>query len=354
VSRAEYGHGAVYKRGRRWWIRYPDGKGGQRYESVGLDESKAHRLLERRLVEAEDDRLPAKARERRVTVGDLLDGLVKDLTARQKDSAHSTALVIKPLREAFGDKRASAVTKADISQFIINCRKDGYADETIGRMVRCLKQAFGLQKAVQQPDWPEIPHGKARDRLVEPAEQAALIAAFEDETYRSMCEFYFCTGWRGGEIRKLEWRHVGTDSIRLISENSKTNEPRNYPLVGDVLEIIARRRTARIPACPYVFHRHYKQVGYRSWLYAWDAAAAKAGLAGVKPHDARRAFATESVNSGIDPQTVMALTGHKTPAMLNRYRIISADTLAKAIERREQFVTEQQKPRKVIPIKRIA
>jgi integrase len=364
LSRAAYGHGAVYKRGKRWWIRYPDGHSGQRYESAGLDRAKAEKLLERRLVEAEDDRLPAKTKERRKTINDLLDGLVGDLVARQKDSAHGTDLVLEPVRKALGGKRAASLTKADITAYIVAAREK-YADETIGRQLRCLKQAYGLQKAVAAPDWPPIPHGIARDRLVEPAEQRALIAALDDECYRDMAEFYFATGWRGGEIRKLEWRHVRDDTIRLVAENTKTDTARDYPLVGAVAEIIKRRAAKRVPACSYVFHWRYRQVNYFTWLKAFKAAAVKAGLGtydpnrqkghryqGPTPHDSRRAFATESVNSGVDPQVVMKLTGHKTPRMLDRYRIISADTLARAIEKREQFVSEQQKPRKVIPLKR--
>ena len=98
MSRASWGRGNVYQRGGRYWIRYPDGNGKQRRESAGTDPGKAQQLLERRLVEVEDGRIPVKPKERRRTVNDLLGELVKEYTIQQRRSIGTLRSSIKHVR----------------------------------------------------------------------------------------------------------------------------------------------------------------------------------------------------------------------------------------------------------------
>ena len=76
------------------------------------------------------------------------------------------------------------------------------------------------------------------------------------------------------------------DTIRLVAENSKTDEARDFPLFGAVADIIARRKEARSLVTPFVFQRNNKAISHRVWLRAWHAAARKTGLTGARPHDA--------------------------------------------------------------------
>ena len=39
------------------------------------------------------------------------------------------------------------------------------------------------------------------------------------------------------------------------------------------------------------------------------------------------------IHAGVDPHTVVALSGHRTPSMLKRYHIIALDDLRRAAER---------------------
>jgi hypothetical protein len=186
------GTGRIFQRHQTLWIAYcVDGK--ERRESAHTgDYDKAERLLNRRNVEAEDRRLPAPAKERKKTVADLCKALEADYAARQCDSAHNLKSVFKPVREAFDGKRASSVTTQDLTDFIVERRSEGYADESISRMLRSLRQAFRLQSALPIPKFPPIPHGKPRDVLIAPAEQRRLLAAMTDPDYRDATEFSLC------------------------------------------------------------------------------------------------------------------------------------------------------------------
>ena len=43
------------------------------------------------------------------------------------------------------------------------------------------------------------------------------------------------------------------------------------------------------------------------------------------------------IDSGVDPHTAMAFSGHRTPSMLRRYHIIDLDELRRAAERAQRY-----------------
>lgn len=197
--------------------------------------------------------------------------------------------------------------------------------------------------------------------LIAPAEQRRLLAAITDESYRDAAEFKFVTGWRGDEVMTLQWKYIRHDSgtIRLVEQYSKTGEPRDFPLIGTVAKIIARWEKKRLSHCSFVFHRGGRAIGYTNWRRAWQRAACSTGFGrmdpnghyqGVNLHDTRRAFMTDSIDSGMDPQQAKTLSGHKTNAMLERYRIVRKGPLVRAIERREQYVEQRTKERKIVAL----
>ena len=52
--------------------------------------------------------------------------------------------------------------------------------------------------------------------------------------------------------------------------------------------------------------------------------------AGRLVHDLRRSGVKHLIGAGVDPHTVMAFSGHRTPSMLRRYHIIALDDLRAA------------------------
>lgn len=353
MSFKSWGRGNIFKQEKSsfWWIRYPDGTGKQRRESAKTeDEAKARQLLERRLLEIERGEKPATARERRRTINELIDELEKDYANRERDSAHNLKSVMKPIRDLLGERRAISVTTADLNCFILERREAGSAHETINRQLRHLAQAFRLQDAIPLPKFPPLPKGRARDVYIAPAEQERLLAAFTESHYRDATAFKFATGWRGNEVLTLQWKHVHDDRIRLIAENTKGNEARDYPLTGTVAEIIERWRKKRSPISPLVFHLKGRALSYPTWRRRWRSAALKAGLQGVSLHDARRAFVTDTINAGVDLSTTMMLSGHKTDSMVRRYHISTTEALKRAIEKREQYVESRAAERKVVSL----
>ena len=55
------------------------------------------------------------------------------------------------------------------------------------------------------------------------------------------------------------------------------------------------------------------------WKTAFKTACHKAGLEGLHFHDLRHTFVTRKVREGHDYKRIMAITGHKTFAVFQRY-----------------------------------
>ena len=127
-------------------------------------------------------------------------------------------------------------------------------------------------------------------------------------------------------------------------EESKNKRPRTVPfttdpkaagmIFGAIGDVIARRLRARTPAddgARYVFHRNGHQLG--GFRKAWETACDAAGRPGLLFHDLRRSAVRNLVDAGIDQRVAMAITGHQTISVFQRYRIVNDDDVRKALER---------------------
>jgi len=68
--------------------------------------------------------------------------------------------------------------------------------------------------------------------------------------------------------------------------------------------------------------------------------ATAVGLSGRIVHDLRRSGVRHLIHAGVDPHTVMAFSGHRTPSMLKRYHIIALDDLRAAAAKGDAYSGE--------------
>ena len=118
--------------------------------------------------------------------------------------------------------------------------------------------------------------------------------------------------------------------------------------------MLARQAEQRRLDCPYVFHRNGRQI--RDIYHAWRLAAERAGRPGLMLHDFRRSTARNLVRSGVSERVAMAVTGHKTRAIFDRYNIVSETDLRDASAKMSAYVTDaeprenRESQRRVVPI----
>jgi integrase len=182
----------------------------------------------------------------------------------------------------------------------------------------------------------------------------------------------YTTGWRKSAMRTLEWARdlklefdagiVVGGTLTLQPSNAKNKRAQRLPLTGDLLEVIRRAWTEREPECPYVFHDRDRprkpnddRVGaIGNFKSAWSTACEKAGFTGLFVHDLRRSGARNLVRAGVPEHIAMAITGHRTRSMFDRYDIASDEDLTNALDRvtvyNERRATETPK---VVPLRQV-
>jgi len=87
-----------------------------------------------------------------------------------------------------------------------------------------------------------------------------------------------------------------------------------------------------------VLTKVFPDVSASTFKRAWLKATRAAGLPALTPHDLRRSFARNAVRGGVSEGVVMALTGHRTRSMLDRYNITAAADLVEGIRRIDAFL----------------
>jgi integrase len=161
-------------------------------------------------------------------------------------------------------------------------------------------------------------------------DEVDALSAHLDADLADVVRFLFWSAWRVGEVRTLQWRDYdrSEQTLRLRPEHSKNTHGRVLPLVGELAAIIARRLEARRLDCPFIFHRNGAPLG--DFRKPWKRACGEIGLAGRLIHDLRRSGVRHLIGAGVDPHTVMAFSGHRTPSMLRRYHILNVEDLRTA------------------------
>jgi integrase len=146
---------------------------------------------------------------------------------------------------------------------------------------------------------------------------------------------------RKGEIASLRWEDMDGDMIILSGKNAKNGEDRKIPCVGELEELIARRRAARVMAvgdtvmlCELIFHRGGKPI--REFRKSWAHACGKAGIRRLF-HDLRRSAVRDMTRAGVPQNVAMSISGHRTISMFKRYDIVDESDQRNALQRTQEY-----------------
>lgn len=359
-------------RGGIWHIRFRDKRGRSRSQSTKLHSSpKNDILVHKKLIAFEVDLLRGKLPSQAVKIGALLDDVINDYVVNAKKSVELTKDRVKNhLRPFFGELRADRFSAADWREYVT--LRQAETDElyaasngTINRERAILMRGFSLGRQAGRVDAvPYIPRLKENPPppLFITRNELESLCRHLPEYLGNATRFAFLTGWRLGEIRQLQWRHVSFEvgEIRLDEGTTKNGEGRVFPLTAELRALLSACQTAsrtpdRAPRAgivpregmptltPFVFHYQGRPIG---WIYqSWDKAAKAIGKPGLMFKHMRNSAIVEMDRLGIPVKSIMALVGHKTIKMFLHYRRLDSRdlTVAKEMMERAQTVRSETK-----------
>jgi len=201
---------------------------------------------------------------------------------------------------------------------------------TIGKALTEEEKQRLLKTAVMRPEW-----------------ETAYLAAI-------LC---LNTTARGCELKGLQWSDLDLFAKTLTIRTSKTSAgERVVPLTDVAASALARlRRRAEgfgtVEPSHYVFAAFvpkftfsgknvidYNVTGFdptrhlNSWRSAWRTLTKKAGLPGFRFHDLRHCAITQLAENGASDSTIMAIAGHVSRRMLERYSHVRMEAKRNAME----------------------
>lgn len=330
----------------RYYVRFQDWKGIHRKFPAGTDLKGAR--TKKKIVLGENERRVDFDRQK--TQGTTFTTWAKaylERFAQGKRSYKEDVRHVQVLSDFFGPLLLSHVTRIKVEEFKQlrknrqTWRGDPVSDAYCNRELACLRHILRL--AVEEGMLEVAPlvrlykENNARDKALREEEYQRLLAVAPPHLQRlTICAYE--TGMRAGEITNLTWDKVDlkTGFIRLIAEDTKTNEKRAIPispLLRETLEELRKeQREEKIAAIRGpVFTWHGNPIGRQGWKRSWATACRKAGLDGLHFHDLRHTFVTRKVREGWDYKRIMAITGHKTFAVFQRYNNPTEEDLREVV-----------------------
>ncbi|MCH7923528.1 MAG: tyrosine-type recombinase/integrase [Nitrospinae bacterium] len=355
--------GSVYLRGDRYWIKYyKDGK-PIRESSGSTKKSEAVKLMkerEGRVARGE----PLSLRVERITVDELLSDVLADYETNNK-GIDRAKLSVSKLKAFFGGMRAVALTTSHVNSYIAKRKGETTlrgvppSPATINRELSLLKRAYNLarhstpSKVHQVPHIPLLREDNIRTGFVEYQDCQALKAA-APEYLKSIITMAYHTGCRKSEILNLRWSQVDLKQrlIRLNPGETKNRDGRTIYMGAELYEALAELKAQRDwdrPHCETVFVRDGQPI--KSFKKAWQTACVAVGLGkkeersvkkgrerkvyryeGLLFHDLRRSAIRNLVRSGVPERVAMAISGHRTRSVFDRYNVTSEQDLEQAAQ----------------------
>lgn len=171
-----------------------------------------------------------------------------------------------------------------------------------------------------------LKENNVRDRVLS-AEEFEDLLTHSPEHLRPILIAAHETGMRFGEIASPTWEQVDLERgfIHLRPEQTQTQEGRKVPISERLHGVLVQRRKKSGP----VFG--YRNKSMDSVKRFFKRACQLAGIENFRFHDFRHTFVTNMRRAGKQDRAIMAITGHKTMAMLMRYDSVDEDELKSVV-----------------------
>ena len=356
---------ALVKRGRTWHTHFV--VNGQRFrQSLGTKDWREAQAKEKQLItEASEGKLTHNSTSlSRLPFAQAADDYVsaRKLELAPASQAKEKQLLVQ-LRAYFKQEPLKAVTGKRITDYRTWRAEQGIGPATLnaelGILRRILKRAKLWARVADDIRPLKEPSSIGRAITEEEKQRLLKTAVMRPEWETAYLAAILClnTTARGCELKGLQWCDVDLFTRTLTIRKSKTAAgERVVPLTGVAVSALARlRRRAEsfgtVEPSHYVFAAFvpkftfsgkrvidYNVTGFdptrhvKSWRTAWRTLTKKAGLSGFRFHDLRHCAITQLAENGTSDSTIMAIAGHVSRRMLERYSHVRMEAKRTAME----------------------
>lgn len=339
----------------KYWVEYrlPGGKKKVEYVGNSLEDAK-DTDAERRTQKARGA-LPYKTK---ITFEELKEWFVTLEKVKALASYRQICIGLRRFCTEYGSKQVNQLKEVDLENLQMKRKTEGLADATvddeIGYARRMVIKAFDNDmvggeplKAFKRTKKLLKYNANARDRVLTVDEYQSLYDAAPVHLKPIVATGYF-TGMRLGEILGLTWDQVDLPHgiIHLRAEETKDREARDVPICEDLKKILKRLPRALHISNVFLYIRKLKkddeviQRPVKDIKRAIQKACKEAGIiwgknveGGFIFHDLRHTFNTNMRKAGVEESVIMAITGHSTRQMFDRYNTIDDEDKKKGVEK---------------------
>jgi len=342
---------AVFKRADTWWYEFI--YSGKRVresaktsrKTIALEAERKRRLeLERAL-----SGMPVEARSDRIrSVADVLKPYVSTYGINHRATAVAyVKSCAKNVERLLGQILLPDLSQDQIRSYMALRQREGASGRTINAELGELSRAIGHTWSNLWPKVRKLEERRDVGQALSPEQERRLLDAADQNrspNVRTMVRVSLLTGLRAGELSGLIWNRVDFARRIVTVGDSKTEagRGRQIPMNDDLFEVLcghAKWFTHRFGATK----PEYFVFPYGSPLpcdptrpsvelkTAWDSIRRTADV-GCRWHDLRHTVCTKMAEAGVPESTMMAIMGHMSRAMLERYSHIRMAAKRDAVE----------------------
>jgi len=329
---------ALYKRGGQWWFSFV--YAGKRIQESAKTSKKTIAVEVEKKRRAELERayagLPAEWNDRKIrSVRDVVIPYVEHygINHRPQSLRFATGR-LQQVNRLLGAVLISDLTENRIRAYIKTRLSERVSGRTINMELGELSRAIGHPWSDLWPKVRKLEERKDVGRALSLEEQGRLLVALESSEsplLGPIVRVALLTGMRSGEILSLSWGQVDLLSRVLTVGRAKSScgTGRAIPINEQLAEVFASHRVW--------FTAHFGEPRPEYYLFpsgapfpidpfrpvqevkkAWGTLRRKSGVQ-CRMHDLRHTVATRMAEAGVPEGTMLALLGHMSRAMLERY-----------------------------------
>jgi integrase len=310
----------------------------------GLELAKAA-LVKQRSKFMEEERTGAVEANAKVRIGDLLILMEQEYARKGKRTwSHAIGRWNKHLKAHFSSLTAAELTSDHIDRYIFNRQREGAKGSTVNRELAVVQHMLKLgrrttpPKVLSVPHFPRLAESPARQGFVEQAEYDVLRQHASELWLRALLATAYTFAFRKSELLDMRVRQVSLLDGTIQLSTSKNNDPRIVVMTSEVRALLAALIQGKQPG-DYVFTREDGSA-VRDFRDSWEKLFAVSGMGRRLFHDLRRSAVRNAIRRGVDRDTVMRISGHKTGHVFSRYNIQSTDDLRAAARLIENGATD--------------